>query len=74
MLPSPTKTPTRSNTYNYRGTRSAVAPPTLSPIAGTPGGAAAAAGTEYIGVYSAIAISIRINIVYKRVTNIAKDI
>ncbi len=74
MLPSPTKTPTRSSTRNRGGTRSAVAPPTLSPIAGTPGGAAAAAGTEYIGVYSAIAVSARVDIVRERVTDIAKDV
>jgi len=36
--------------------------------------AAASASTESVRVYSAIAISARINIVYKWVTNIAKDI
>ena len=51
------------------------APPTLLPIAGTlGGGSAAAAGTEYIGVYLAIAIFTHVDIVYKRVTDIAKDI
>ena len=75
MLPSPTKTPTCSSTCNRRGTRSAITPLILSPIASTPGNiTAAAAGTEYIGVYLVIAVSAYINIVHKRVTNIAKDI
>ena len=53
----------------------AIAPPTLLPIAGTLGGSGtAAAGIEYVGVYLAIAISIHVNIVCKRVTDIAKDI
>jgi hypothetical protein len=60
---------------NYRGTYSAVAPPTLLPINTTlGGGSAAASSTEYIRVYLAIAISIYINTVYKRVTNIVKDV
>ena len=61
----------------HRGTRSAAAPPTPSPIAGTPGAAIAAtasAGTESVGVYSAITISTRVNIICKRVTNMAKDV
>jgi len=74
MLPSPTKTPTRSSTRNRGGTRSAVTPPTLSLIASMPGGAAAATGIEYVGVYSAITVSVYVDIVYKRVTDIAKDI
>jgi len=60
-----------------RGTRFAAAPPTLSPIAGMPGAAvaaAASAGTESVGVYLAIAVSAHIDIVCKRVTNIAKDV
>ena len=73
--PPPIKTPTRSSTRNYRSTYSAVALLTLLPIASTPGGtAAAAAGIEYIGAYSAIAVSVYVDIVHKRVTNIAKDI
>jgi len=47
------------------------------PIASTPGAAIAAttsASAGSIGVYLAIAISTRINIVCKRVTNIAKDV
>ena len=59
---------------NCGGTCFAVAPLTLLPIAGTLGDAAAAASIEYIGAYLAIAISIHVNIVCKRVTNIAKDI
>ena len=72
----PIKTPTRSSMRGRRGTRSAAAP-TLLPITSTPGAAvtaAASAGIESIGVYLAIAISARINIVYKQVTNIVKDI
>ena len=60
-----------------RGTRFAAAPPTLSPIAGTPGAAvaaAASAGTESVGVYSAIAVSARVDIVRERVTDMAKDV
>jgi len=60
--------------HNCGGTHFAVAPLTFSPIAGTPGGAAAAAGTEYVGVYSAIAVSACIDIVCKRVTDITKDV
>ena len=61
--------------HNRKGTRFTITPPTLSPITATPGGAAAATTSiEYIGVYSAIAISIYINIVYKKIINIAKDI
>ena len=69
------KTFTRSSTRNCGSIYSTIAPLTLSPIAGTPGGgSAAAASMEYIGVYSAIAISICVDIVCKRVTNIVKDI
>jgi len=52
-----------------RGTRSAAAPPTLLLIPGTPsatsGTTAAPAGTENVGVYLAIAVSARVNIVRK---------
>ena len=69
------KTPTCSSTRNRGSTRSTITPLTLLPIANTPGSnSAAAASTEYVGVYLAITISIHINIVYKRVTNIAKNI
>ena len=59
-----------------RGTRSA-APPTLSLIPGTPGAAsgtaATPAGMENVRVYSAIAISARVDIVHE-LTEIAKDV
>ena len=71
----PIKTPTRSSTYNRGGTYFIITFLTLLPITSTPGTAATATtNTEYIRVYSAIAISAHIDIVYKRVTNIAKDI
>ena len=73
-LPSPTKTPTYSSTRNRIDTRFTIAPLTLLLIASILDSAAAAASTEYIGAYLAIAIFIRINIVRKRVTNIAKDV
>ena len=82
-MPPPTKTsppikaPTYSSIHGRRGTRSTAAPLTLSPIASTLGAAVtttASASTGSVRVYLAIAVSIRINIVYKRVTNIAKDI
>jgi len=61
-----------------KGIRSATAPPTLSLIPGTPGAASSTAATptstENIRVYSAIAVSARVNIVYKWVTKIAKDV
>ena len=51
---------------------------TLSLIPGTPGAAsgtaATPAGTENVGVYSAITISARVNIVREQVTEIAKDV
>jgi len=70
----PIKTPTYSSTRGRRGTCSAATPLTLSLIASTPGAAAAFASTRSVGVYLAIAVSTRVNIVCKRVTNIAKDI
>jgi len=61
-----------------RGTCSAAAPFTLLLIPGTPSAASgtttAPAGTENVGVYLAIAISVRVNIVCKQVTEIAKDV
>jgi len=63
--------------HGRRGTRSTAAPLTLLPITSTPGttiAATASASTGSIRVYLAIAISARINIVYKRVTNIVKDV
>ena len=73
----PIKTPTYSRTYGRRGTRSTAAPLTLLLITSTLGAAiaaAASASTGSVRVYLVIAISTRINIVYKRVTNITKDI
>jgi len=61
----------------HRGTHFAAAPLTLLPIASTPGttvATTASASMESIRVYLAIAISTRVNIVYKRVTNIVKDV
>jgi len=52
----------------YRGTRFTAAPPTLLPIASTPGAAiatTASASTESVRVYLVIAISTRVNIVNK---------
>jgi hypothetical protein len=61
--------------YNCGGTRFVIALLTLLPITSTPGGAnTGAAGMEYVRVYLAIAVSTCINIVYKRVTDIVKDI
>ena len=75
MLLPPIKTFIYSSIYNHKGTCSTITPLTLSPITSTLGGTTAAtASIKYIRVYSAIAISIYINIVYKRVTNIAKNI
>jgi hypothetical protein len=73
----PIKTPTYSSTYGRRGTRSTAAPLTLLPITSTLGAAiatTASASTRSIRVYLVITISTRINIVYKRVTNIAKNV
>ena len=50
--------------YSHRGTCSTTTPLTLLPIA----------STQYIRGYLAVTISIYINIVYKQVTNMAKDI
>ena len=76
MLPPPIKTPTHSSMRNRGGTRSAVTPLTLLPITSILSSATAttAAGTEYVRIYLAITISIRVNIVRKRVTNIVKDV
>ena len=72
------KTFTYSNTHSHRNTRSSVIPLTFLPITGTLGATASTiaifVSTEYIRVYSAITISIYINIVYKQVTDIIKDI
>ena len=51
---------------------------TLLLIPSTPGTAFSTtttpAGMENVGVYSAITISVRVNIVYKQVTKITKDV
>jgi hypothetical protein len=63
--------------YGYRGTRSTAAPLTLLPIASILGAAittTASASTGSVRVYLAIAVSARINIVCKQVTNIVKDV
>jgi hypothetical protein len=61
--------------YNYKSTHSAITPLTLLPIANTLGGTTTAAvSINYIKVYLAIAVSIYINIVHKRVTDIVKDV
>ena len=61
-----------------RGTCFAAAPPTLSLIPNTPGAAsgtaATPAGTENVGIYSAIAVSTCVDIVCEKVTEIAKDV
>ena len=63
---------------SYRGTCSATAPFTLLLIPGTPGTAfsttTALIGIENIGVYLAITVSVYVNIVYKQVIEIIKDI
>ena len=63
--------------YSRRGTHSTAAPLTLLSIASIPDttiAATASARTGPIRVYLAIAVSTRINIVCKQVTNIAKDV
>ena len=71
----PIKTPTCSSMCNCRSTYFTATPLTLLPIASTLSGSfTTTAGMEYIGVYLAITISICVNIVCKRVTDIAKDI
>jgi len=64
----PIKTPTYSSTYGRRGTHSTATPLILSLIASTPGTTittTASTSARSIRVYLVIAISIRINIVYK---------
>jgi len=61
-----------------KGIYSTAAPPTLLLISSTPGAASSTTATftstENVKVYSVIAVSARVNIVYKWVTEIAKDI
>ena len=77
MFPPPIKTLICSSRRNCKDICFNITPPTLLPITGTLGGggsSSTAANMEYIRVYLVIAISVYINIVYKRVINIAKDI
>ena len=61
-----------------KGTRSAATPPTLLLIPSTPNTASSTTitptSTENVRVYLAITISIYVNIVYKRVAKVVKDI
>ena len=62
---------------SHKGTRSITTPPTLLLIPSTPSTASSTitpTSTENIRVYLAIAISARVNIVYKRVAKVVKDI
>jgi hypothetical protein len=62
---------------SYKGTRSVTAPPTLLLIPSIPSTASSTitpASTENIRVYLVIAISARVNIVYKRVAKVVKDV
>jgi len=64
--------------HSYRDTRFSVVPLTLLPIAGTPNtitnAFTASVSTEYIKMYLAIAVFARIDIIYKQVINMAKDV
>ena len=64
--------------HSYRGTHSTTTLPTLLLIPSTPSTASNTAATptsiKNIKVYLVIAISIRVNIVYKQVTEIVKNI
>src|SRR5882757_5227468 len=61
-----------------KGTRSIATPPTLLLIPSTPSAASSTTvtptSTENIRVYLVIAISIYVNIVYKRVAKVVKDV
>ena len=62
---------------SYKGTHSVATPPTLSLIPSTPSAASSTitpASTENVRVYLAITISARVNIVYKRVAKVVKDV
>jgi hypothetical protein len=63
--------------YSYKGTCSIAAPPTLLLIPSTPSTTSSTitpASTENIRVYLVIAISARVNIVYKWVARVVKDV
>ena len=62
---------------SYKGTHSVATPPTLSLIPSTPSATSstiASTSIENIRVYLVIAVSVRVNIVYKRVAEVVKDI
>jgi len=63
---------------SHKGIYSTAAPPTLSLIPSTPSAASSTAATptgiENVRVYLAIAVSTYVNIVYKQVTKIVKDV
>ena len=73
----PIKTPTRGSIYGCRVTHSTITS-ILLPIVSTPAAAAitatASASTQYVGGYSAVAVSARVDMVREQVTDIAKDI
>ena len=64
--------------HSCKGICSAIASFTLLLIPGTPsvtfGTAVTPTGMENVGVYSAIAVSVRVDIVCEQVTEIVKDI
>jgi hypothetical protein len=63
---------------SYRGIRSVATPPTLLLILNTPSATSSTTTTfasmENVRVYLVITISTRVNIVYKRVAKVVKDI
>ena len=71
------KTPTYSSIRGHRGTHSTAAFLTFLPIASILGTAITITtftSTEFVGGYLAITVFIYIDIIYKWVTNIVKDI
>ena len=73
----PPKTPTYSDIYSRKGTRSIAAPSTLLLIPSIPSAISSTitpTSTENIRVYLVITISARVNIVYKRVAKVVKDV
>ena len=73
----PPKTPTYSNTRSRKDIFSIATPFTLLLIPGTPSttfSTITSTSTENIGVYLAITVFTHVNIVYKRVAEVVKDI
>ena len=72
------KTFTCNNIYSHKGTHFAIAPLIFLLIYSTPGAAPSTlitpTSTENIKIYSAITVSARVNIIYKQVTKITKDV